>query len=421
MKFDYTPFKPKDYKFGPDFRPGSFTPGEFTPETFEQNKFDPDAVPFEKRKREPINIRGLLDQVKQKEALTGVAVSEEFISGLATPLLREKAKENIELEESENKRRFLERQQAFSEHSFHEQMRLGAYQTKEGHRWAAFALKEGQRFNTFALRESQRWNEHALKENQRLNMFTFKETQRMQDHNIRQGFEYSEHARLEGYKRNDWEFARGVNYDDWTFRRGEHSRDQDFVRDVGYEEFTWGRQLEKDEIDLGEAYKRQDFLSRQAMDREDHYALKEHELKMYEIDVQIQQSDLDRETQRYIADNSGGGRVICTELNRQGFLPDYILKLDNQHCDKYIDKETYIGYLLWAVPVVKLMKRFKLITQLVRPIAVSFSYECAHIMDKQYKGSILGRLVMKFGIPICRKYYKYRLNKVVGEVKSWAY
>lgn len=95
--------------------------------------------------------------------------------------------------------------------------------------------------------------------------------------------------------------------------------------------------------------------------------------------------------------------VICTELNRQGYIDDETLRLDHLHCQQNIDQNTYNGYRLWADVLVKKMKKYKIITQLIRPFACSWANEMASRMDTSRKGNILGKLLLLIGVPICRK------------------
>ncbi len=97
-----------------------------------------------------------------------------------------------------------------------------------------------------------------------------------------------------------------------------------------------------------------------------------------------------------------GGSIICDELCRQGYLPRKIVKLDGEHRRKHIDRATYRGYIAWATPVVALMRRSALVTLVIAPIGRAWAYEMASRMDYHIKGSLLGKLLLKIGVPICR-------------------
>lgn len=102
------------------------------------------------------------------------------------------------------------------------------------------------------------------------------------------------------------------------------------------------------------------------------------------------------------------GSVICAELYSQGYLPYDILVLDGRHRHAFIDDRTYEGYLWWAESVVKLMRRSPLFTRLIAPIGRAWAYEMASKMDKSTRGSALGSLLMKTGVPICHMIGRWR-------------
>ena len=61
----------------------------------------------------------------------------------------------------------------------------------------------------------------------------------------------------------------------------------------------------------------------------------------------------------------GGGKVICTELYRQGLLPLSHIKADLRYLKEYVDIETHENYLRWAIPFTKIMQQSKLVTYLI--------------------------------------------------------
>lgn len=97
------------------------------------------------------------------------------------------------------------------------------------------------------------------------------------------------------------------------------------------------------------------------------------------------------------------GTVICTELNRQGLLDTKVLKLAGLYRTRFLDAQTYNGYMRWAPTVVCWMKQSKLVTSLMRPIAVCWCLEAAHrLVPSRYKSSLFGKLVDVVIIPVCR-------------------
>lgn len=97
-----------------------------------------------------------------------------------------------------------------------------------------------------------------------------------------------------------------------------------------------------------------------------------------------------------------GGRVICTELVRQGYMPQWLLYLDIKSCKKYIDEDTYNGYRYWADAVVRSMQKHIWVTKIVKPLALAWSYESAHLVAPKIKGSYFGKFLRFIGIPLCR-------------------
>jgi len=98
----------------------------------------------------------------------------------------------------------------------------------------------------------------------------------------------------------------------------------------------------------------------------------------------------------------GGGTVICTELYRQGYLSDAMLKLDAEF-GSTVDNQTYRGYRKMADPIVKLMQKSKAFTWIVSRFALPWAEEMAHIVrPKIFNGNRFGRLIMKIGLPLCK-------------------
>ena len=96
------------------------------------------------------------------------------------------------------------------------------------------------------------------------------------------------------------------------------------------------------------------------------------------------------------------GTAICTELHRQGYLSEYILGLDGEYRDKYIDADAYAAYLKFAIPMVRIMRKSKIMTQIIRPFGVGWAREMAHrICPEVVDGNIIGKVLLKVGLPFC--------------------
>lgn len=94
-------------------------------------------------------------------------------------------------------------------------------------------------------------------------------------------------------------------------------------------------------------------------------------------------------------------KIVCTELNRQGHLPDEILAKDSECRQKYIPFNVYTGYLTLFGPVVALMRRSKIFTNIVRPFGVATAREMASRVDPNIRGNWLGKTILKIGVPLC--------------------
>lgn len=95
--------------------------------------------------------------------------------------------------------------------------------------------------------------------------------------------------------------------------------------------------------------------------------------------------------------------VICTELHRQGFMSDKVYALDQAYGWNLAKThpEVYAGYIRLATPVVEKMQQSKIFSRFVWMLAKPWAEEMAHQMGKG-KGSIVGKLIMMFGYPLCR-------------------
>ena len=104
----------------------------------------------------------------------------------------------------------------------------------------------------------------------------------------------------------------------------------------------------------------------------------------------------------------GDGTVICTELHRQGLMPNNIYKADSEFGNS-LDDDTIRGYHLWGKPVARAMKKSPLLTKLIKPLVLSWAYAMAGTGN-----SLFWRLALKIGVPVCRFIGK-RLNESCTE------
>lgn len=99
------------------------------------------------------------------------------------------------------------------------------------------------------------------------------------------------------------------------------------------------------------------------------------------------------------------GSVVCTELERQGYLPFDVLFNEGLARMLYIDENAYRGYLRLFKPYVRLMQKKyvgKFFTLLILPFGRAIAYELANKVNESYKPSKLGKIILRLGLPICR-------------------
>jgi hypothetical protein len=90
-----------------------------------------------------------------------------------------------------------------------------------------------------------------------------------------------------------------------------------------------------------------------------------------------------------------GGTVICTELHRQGLMPDEIYEADVRF-GKTLPDEIKAGYYVWAEPLAALMSRSQIVTTIVKYPALKWAENMAG------KPNWFGAFALKVGIPLCR-------------------
>ena len=95
-----------------------------------------------------------------------------------------------------------------------------------------------------------------------------------------------------------------------------------------------------------------------------------------------------------------GGRVICNELQRQGVMSRQNVLLDYRFTKDYLTPQHVNGYHVWAVHVVKQMRKGKGV-KLWRHLAQHRANEIAYIYGKRDKPDYLGKIYRKILEPIC--------------------
>lgn len=106
-----------------------------------------------------------------------------------------------------------------------------------------------------------------------------------------------------------------------------------------------------------------------------------------------------------------GGKVICTELHRQGKMDETTWLADECYA-KTIPREVAIGYRTWGEPLVRLMRRSRVITWVVSRFAHPWAHEMAHRMGARSRGSIPGCVIMAVMTPLCAALGRRRLAHI---------
>ena len=95
-----------------------------------------------------------------------------------------------------------------------------------------------------------------------------------------------------------------------------------------------------------------------------------------------------------------GGRVICNELLRQKIMTKEQVLMDYKFTRDYLTPQHVKGYHLWAVWVVRQMRKGKMV-KLWKHIATHRANEIAYIYGKRDKPDYLGKIYRKILEPVC--------------------
>ncbi len=124
------------------------------------------------------------------------------------------------------------------------------------------------------------------------------------------------------------------------------------------------------------------------------------------------------------AGNGGGGngntRVICTELHSTGEMSTVDWIRDTRFTFKTLTQKHVKGYLFWAVPTVKLMKKYPLYRKIWKHLAQHRANDIAWRLDEG-KFDLLGRIYAGIGEPLCWLIGNCVSDKHIKEfnIKNW--
>ena len=102
------------------------------------------------------------------------------------------------------------------------------------------------------------------------------------------------------------------------------------------------------------------------------------------------------------AQESTGSKVICSELNRQGYLSFDDMMASKQFASERLDRYVMVGYHYWAEPLVKVMQRSSKMTQLVLPVGLAWGKHMSYEMGAGSKDDTIGEVISEIGIPESR-------------------
>jgi len=100
---------------------------------------------------------------------------------------------------------------------------------------------------------------------------------------------------------------------------------------------------------------------------------------------------------------ASGGKVICTELYRQGLMDQETFEADQKFGKSVAQNnpDVMIGYWTLAMPIVKLMRKSHAVTKLVNLFAAPWAKEMAHRVNTELSGDRFGSVIMFFGVGLC--------------------
>lgn len=100
--------------------------------------------------------------------------------------------------------------------------------------------------------------------------------------------------------------------------------------------------------------------------------------------------------------NGGAGsKVVCTELHRQGLMSATDYMLCYLYAERKLSSSFMTGYHFWAVPYVRLMRRYDWAVRLILPFVNWRTREVGFRMGRGKKGSIGGKVICAIHDPFC--------------------
>jgi hypothetical protein len=119
-------------------------------------------------------------------------------------------------------------------------------------------------------------------------------------------------------------------------------------------------------------------------------------------------------------DSPDSGRVICTELHRTKELSTQDWIRDTRFTFNTLTENHIKGYLIWAIPTVKYMKKYPKYRKIWKHIAQHRANDIAWRLNEG-KFDLLGRIYAGIGEPLCWLIGNFTGNKQINElnIKNW--
>jgi hypothetical protein len=103
-----------------------------------------------------------------------------------------------------------------------------------------------------------------------------------------------------------------------------------------------------------------------------------------------------------------GGTVICTELCAQGYITKKQLQLEEKWVRERLSLRGHLGYLIWARPIVRAMKKHKWVCKILQYPVNCFLRACYHELYSFMPVDKMGACMIKYGVPFCEWVYRMK-------------
>lgn len=127
---------------------------------------------------------------------------------------------------------------------------------------------------------------------------------------------------------------------------------------------------------------------------------------------ELQAQAAERFGQQQLQTARESGKIICTELHRQGLMDQATFEADQKfgsHLLKF-NPDVMIGYWTVATPIVALMKASHAFARVVNFFAAPWAQEMAHRVSPDLPGNRFGSLIMAAGFAFCGFVGRFRVR-----------